>query len=141
MRKRIQGGLAAVIFSAPLAAQPVTVHATIDIARTGAPIDRRIYGQFAARRPVRVNVHWGGVPDHNSFEAPNAVHPVAFGSASEGGKLSFDLPPRAVAWWRSIEVQRRGFLRFIWAVSVKASSIRLVIATRAAAGSRAATAS
>lgn len=141
MRNFILGGLLAAAVSVSGMAQPITVHATIDTAKTGPEIDRRIYGQFAARRPVRVNVHWGGVPDHNSFEAPNAVHPVAFGSASEGGKLSFDLPPRAVAWWRSIEVQRRGFLRFIWAVSVKASSIRLVIATRAAAGSRAATAS
>ena len=34
---------------------------------------------------------------HNSFEAPNAVHPVAFSGASDGGKLSFDLPPRSVA--------------------------------------------
>ena len=33
---------------------------------------------------------------HNSFEAPNAVHPVAFSGASDGGKLSFDLPPRSV---------------------------------------------
>jgi alpha-N-arabinofuranosidase len=34
---------------------------------------------------------------HNSFDAPNAVHPVAFSGASDGGKLSFDLPPRSVA--------------------------------------------
>ena len=34
---------------------------------------------------------------HNSFEAPNAVHPVAFSGRSENGKLGFDLPPRAVA--------------------------------------------
>jgi alpha-L-arabinofuranosidase len=34
---------------------------------------------------------------HNSFEAPNAVHPVAFSGASDSGKLSFDLPPRSVA--------------------------------------------
>ena len=31
---------------------------------------------------------------HNSFEAPNAVHPVAFSGVNDGGKLSFDLPPR-----------------------------------------------
>jgi len=34
---------------------------------------------------------------HNSFEAPNVVHPVAFGGANDGGKLSSDLPPRSVA--------------------------------------------
>jgi alpha-N-arabinofuranosidase len=34
---------------------------------------------------------------HNSFEAPNAVHPVAFSGSSDTGKLSFDLPPRSVA--------------------------------------------
>jgi alpha-N-arabinofuranosidase len=34
---------------------------------------------------------------HNSFEAPNAVHPVAFSGMNDGGKLGFDLPPRSVA--------------------------------------------
>jgi len=34
---------------------------------------------------------------HNSFDAPNAVHPVAYASTSDGGKLAFDLPARAVA--------------------------------------------
>jgi alpha-N-arabinofuranosidase len=34
---------------------------------------------------------------HNSFTAPNAVHPVAFGGASENGKLVFHMPPMAVA--------------------------------------------
>jgi len=34
---------------------------------------------------------------HNSFQAPNDVHPVAFAGGTDGGKLSFDLPPRAVA--------------------------------------------
>ena len=34
---------------------------------------------------------------HNSFDAPNAVHPVSFSGNSDGGRLSFDLPPRSVA--------------------------------------------
>lgn len=34
---------------------------------------------------------------HNSFDAPNAVHPVSFSGSSQEGKLSFDLPPRSVA--------------------------------------------
>jgi alpha-N-arabinofuranosidase len=34
---------------------------------------------------------------HNSFEAPNAVHPVAFtGATLAGGKLSVTLPPKSV---------------------------------------------
>jgi len=34
---------------------------------------------------------------HNSFDAPNAVHPVAFSGASENGKLVFHMPAMAVA--------------------------------------------
>jgi alpha-N-arabinofuranosidase len=34
---------------------------------------------------------------HNTFAAPNAVHPVAYTGGSEGGKASFDLPARSVA--------------------------------------------
>jgi len=34
---------------------------------------------------------------HNTFEAPNAVHPVAYSGKSEGGKASFDLPANAIA--------------------------------------------
>ena len=34
---------------------------------------------------------------HNSFTAPNAVHPVAFSGSSENGKLVFHMPPMAVA--------------------------------------------
>lgn len=34
---------------------------------------------------------------HNSFTAPNAVHPVAFSGAPENGKLVFHMPPMAVA--------------------------------------------
>ena len=34
---------------------------------------------------------------HNTFEAPNAVHPVAYSGTSENGKASFDLPARSVA--------------------------------------------
>ena len=34
---------------------------------------------------------------HNSFTAPNAVHPVAFSGVSEDGKLVFHMPPMAVA--------------------------------------------
>ena len=39
---------------------------------------------------------------HNSFEAPNALRPVAFAGASDGGKLAFDLPAKSVA---VVEVQ------------------------------------
>jgi alpha-N-arabinofuranosidase len=34
---------------------------------------------------------------HNTFAAPNAVHPVAYSGTSENGKASFDLPARSVA--------------------------------------------
>ncbi len=34
---------------------------------------------------------------HNTFDAPNTVHPVAYAGTSENGKASFDLPPRSVA--------------------------------------------
>ena len=34
---------------------------------------------------------------HNSFEAPNAVHPVAFSGVLEDGKLVFHMPAMAVA--------------------------------------------
>ena len=34
---------------------------------------------------------------HNSFANPNAVHPVPFSGASEGGKLVFHMPAMAVA--------------------------------------------
>jgi alpha-N-arabinofuranosidase len=34
---------------------------------------------------------------HNSFTAPNAVHPVPFSGASENGKLVFHMPAMAVA--------------------------------------------
>jgi alpha-N-arabinofuranosidase len=34
---------------------------------------------------------------HNSFDAPNLVHPVPFNGSNDGGKLTFDLPPRSVA--------------------------------------------
>jgi alpha-N-arabinofuranosidase len=34
---------------------------------------------------------------HNTFDKPNQVHPVAFSSSTEGGKMSFDMPAKAVA--------------------------------------------
>jgi len=34
---------------------------------------------------------------HNTFDAPNAVHPVPYAGSNAGGRLSFDLPPRSVA--------------------------------------------
>jgi alpha-N-arabinofuranosidase len=33
---------------------------------------------------------------HNTFAAPNAIHPVGFSSTSDGGKLAVDLPAKAV---------------------------------------------
>ena len=34
---------------------------------------------------------------HNSFGNPNMVHPLPFQSSTEGGKMSFDMPAKAVA--------------------------------------------
>ncbi|WNO52342.1 alpha-N-arabinofuranosidase [Stakelama saccharophila] len=34
---------------------------------------------------------------HNTFEAPNTIHPVAYEGTSDGGKLAFDLPAKSVA--------------------------------------------
>jgi len=34
---------------------------------------------------------------HNSFDNPNMVHPLAFQSSTEGGKMSFDMPAKSVA--------------------------------------------
>lgn len=34
---------------------------------------------------------------HNSFDTPNMVHPLAFSSSSQDGKMSFDMPAKAVA--------------------------------------------
>ena len=34
---------------------------------------------------------------HNSFDKPDMVHPLPFASSSEGGKMSFDMPAKAVA--------------------------------------------
>ncbi|MFO1246698.1 MAG: alpha-L-arabinofuranosidase C-terminal domain-containing protein [Alphaproteobacteria bacterium] len=128
MRNLILGGLLAAGLFVPAMAQPVAVRVSIDTAKPGAPIDKRIYGQFAehlghgiyegiwvgenskipnvrgyrkdvlealkaihvpvirwpggcfadlydwrdgigprAKRPKRINVHWGGVTEDNSF--------------------------------------------------------------------------
>jgi alpha-N-arabinofuranosidase len=34
---------------------------------------------------------------HNTFDAPNTIHPVAFAGRNEGGKAAFDLPSKSVA--------------------------------------------
>jgi alpha-N-arabinofuranosidase len=34
---------------------------------------------------------------HNTFDAPNTIHPVAFAGRNEGGKAVFDLPSKSVA--------------------------------------------
>jgi alpha-N-arabinofuranosidase len=34
---------------------------------------------------------------HNTFDAPNTIHPVAFSGTSDGGNAVFDLPPMSVA--------------------------------------------
>ncbi|MCP5412394.1 MAG: alpha-N-arabinofuranosidase [Alphaproteobacteria bacterium] len=34
---------------------------------------------------------------HNTFDAPNTIHPAAFSGTSEGGKAVFDLPAKSVA--------------------------------------------
>jgi alpha-N-arabinofuranosidase len=34
---------------------------------------------------------------HNSFENPNMVHPLAFQSSTQDGKMSFDMPAKSVA--------------------------------------------
>ena len=47
MRKFILGGLLAAGLCGPSLAQQAAVQVTVDTSRPGAPIDRRIYGQFA----------------------------------------------------------------------------------------------
>jgi alpha-N-arabinofuranosidase len=34
---------------------------------------------------------------HNTFDKPNQVHPVAFSSSTQDGKMSFDMPAKSVA--------------------------------------------
>ncbi|HMH65073.1 MAG TPA: alpha-L-arabinofuranosidase C-terminal domain-containing protein [Rhizomicrobium sp.] len=34
---------------------------------------------------------------HNTFDKPDMIHPLPFSSSTEGGKLSFDMPAKAVA--------------------------------------------
>jgi alpha-N-arabinofuranosidase len=34
---------------------------------------------------------------HNSFADPNRVRPLPFSGSTEGGKLSYDMPAKAVA--------------------------------------------
>jgi alpha-N-arabinofuranosidase len=34
---------------------------------------------------------------HNTFDKPNQVHPVAFQSSTQDGKMSFDMPAKGVA--------------------------------------------
>jgi alpha-N-arabinofuranosidase len=34
---------------------------------------------------------------HNTFDAPNMIHPLPFNGSTANGKLSFDMPPKAVA--------------------------------------------
>jgi alpha-N-arabinofuranosidase len=34
---------------------------------------------------------------HNSFDAPDMVHPLAFSSSTQDSKMSFDMPAKAVA--------------------------------------------
>ena len=38
-----------------------------------------------------------GMDAHNTFDKPDLVHPVAFASSTEGGKMSFDMPAKSVA--------------------------------------------
>jgi alpha-L-arabinofuranosidase len=34
---------------------------------------------------------------HNTFDAPNIIHPVAFDANGEGDKIGFDIPSKSVA--------------------------------------------
>jgi alpha-N-arabinofuranosidase len=34
---------------------------------------------------------------HNTFDAPNTIHPVAFAGRNAGGKAVFDLPSKSIA--------------------------------------------
>src|ERR1700748_3312452 len=34
---------------------------------------------------------------HNTFDNPNLVHPLAFKSSTQDGKMSFDMPAKSVA--------------------------------------------
>ncbi len=128
MLRTVFGVALALVLAAPAQAQTAVANVTIDTSKTGAEIDRHIYGQFSehlgrgiyegiwvggnskipnihgyrkdvvealrkihvpvirwpggcfadlyswrdgigprAKRPVRINVHWGGVTDDNSF--------------------------------------------------------------------------
>ncbi|MCM8729857.1 alpha-N-arabinofuranosidase [Hephaestia sp. GCM10023244] len=59
-------------------------------------------------RPARVTTRLTGtatgriltgpaIDTHNTFDAPNTIHPVAYSGKSAGGKLVFDLPAKSVA--------------------------------------------
>jgi len=60
------------------------------------------------RRPARVTTGLTGraagqiltadaMDAHNTFDAPDRVRPRAFSGRTEGGRLTFDLPPKAIA--------------------------------------------
>ena len=34
---------------------------------------------------------------HNTFAAPDTIHPVAYAGRMAGGKLTFDLPAKSIA--------------------------------------------
>src|SRR3546814_497404 len=37
------------------------------------------------------------IDTHNTFDAPNTIHPIAYSGKTAGGKLVFDLPAKSVA--------------------------------------------
>ena len=39
----------------------------------------------------------GAMDAHNTFANPNMVRPIPFGSSTEGGKMTFDMPAKSVA--------------------------------------------
>ncbi len=70
--------LVAVLFCTFCAAQTAAVHATIDASKTGAPISKKIYGQFLEHIGGIVNSNiWAEMLDDRKFYFPINSHPPA----------------------------------------------------------------
>ena len=49
------------------------------------------------RRPERVNIHWGGYVEDNSFDQPDRIVPRSHPVSVEGSRIRLDLPAMSVA--------------------------------------------
>jgi alpha-N-arabinofuranosidase len=78
--------LATLLFPGLSAAQPRTVHASIDAAKTGAPISKYLYGQFLEHIGGIVNNGvWAEMLDDRKFYYPITAHPPAESPAGPTG--------------------------------------------------------